>query len=133
MCLFGNTIIMHLRFTQNLKILPLKSKFAFTDLLIFHKIFYGNTYIKLPDYLIKVTDNDINHLRTSHLDKLCLKCIIHPRVNVFSDSYFHRTYFFLLIFSSNLKGHKKKRHIIYFTSHSFNRSLNFNLIFLYLY
>ena len=76
----------------DLKILPLKAKFAFTDLILFHKIFYGNTCIKLPDYLARVTDDDLHRLRTSRLDKLCLKCIILPRVKVFSDSYFHRTY-----------------------------------------
>ena len=76
----------------DLKILPLKAKFAFTDLILFHKIFHGNTCIKLPDYLARVTDDDLHRLRTSRLDKLCLKCTILPRVKVFSDSYFHRTY-----------------------------------------
>jgi len=76
----------------DLKILPLTSKFIFTDLLLFHKIFYDNSFIKMPNYITHVTVEDIQRLRSSRLDRLSLKCTLLPRVQVFIDSFFHRTY-----------------------------------------
>ena len=76
----------------DLKILPLEAKFEFTDLLLFHKIFYGTMCIKMPDYITPVLDEDIQRLRSSHLDKLSLKCLISPRISVFRYSYFYRSY-----------------------------------------
>ena len=76
----------------DLKILPLETKFVFTDLLLFHKIFYGTTCINMPDYITPVLDEDLQRLRTTHLDELSLKSLITPRISAFQDSYFHRSY-----------------------------------------
>ena len=82
----------YLKRLYDLKILPLSSKFLYTDLLLFHKIFYDYSLIKMPCYITHATDEDIQRLRSSRLDNLSLKCTHPPRVQVFSDSYFQRTY-----------------------------------------
>ena len=73
-----------------LKILPLQEKFMFTDLLLFHKIFHGLICIEFPSYISRVSEEDINRLRNSRLDQGCVKCTIHPRVDAFKSSFFHR-------------------------------------------
>ena len=74
----------------DLNILPLREKFIFTDLLLFHKIYHGTTCIKLPSYISKVSEEDIGRLRVSRLDHECVKCTIHPRVDAFKSSFFFR-------------------------------------------
>ena len=46
----------------------------------------------MPEYIVPVSDDDINRLRNSHLDKLCLKSTISPNVLAFSQSYFYRCF-----------------------------------------
>ena len=73
-----------------LKILPLREKFMFTDLLLFHKIFHGLTCIEFPSYMSRVSEEDIHRLRNSRLDPGCVKSTIHPRVDTFKSGFFHR-------------------------------------------
>jgi len=77
---------------RDLKILPIADRFIYSDLILFHKIFYCTSIIKMPNYIEPVTDDDINRLRNSHLDQLSLKCTILPHVTAFSQSYFFRCF-----------------------------------------
>ena len=38
---------------KNLDLMPMEFKFRFTDLVMFHNIYYGQSVIKLPDYITK--------------------------------------------------------------------------------
>ena len=76
----------------DLKIMPLSSKFIFTDLILFHQIFYELSVIQMPDYITRVTDDDIGRLRSSHLDALSLKCSVESTLEVFRQCFFFRTF-----------------------------------------
>ena len=45
-------------------LLPLKFRFIFSDLLLFHQIFYKKSSIKLPVYYTKYTGDERKRLRT---------------------------------------------------------------------
>ena len=45
---------------KKLKLLPFKYKFIFSDLLLFHEIFYQKTGIELPRYYIRYTVEEQN-------------------------------------------------------------------------
>ena len=80
-----------------LDILPIKFKFLFSDLILFHKIVYNNVDIKLPNYVTKVKPQDIKCNTRSNIfisngrDKLKFKCTLLPKINAFKNSYFVRT------------------------------------------
>ena len=44
---------------------PIKYRFIFSDLLLFHKIFYKKCNIDLPEYYVKYSDEDRKRLRSS--------------------------------------------------------------------
>ena len=86
---------------NQLNILPIKSRFDYHDLKIFHSIVNGFSCVKLPEY-IKPFDG--TRLRNSHLDHKCFRSSILPQrllsnrhfENVsnqgFSNSYHYRTH-----------------------------------------
>ena len=77
----------------NLDLLPIKEKFMYTDLSLFHKIINNNICIPMPHYLRLVTLDEIrNGLRYTHLDPLCFKHELGPCKQVFNNSFFPRTY-----------------------------------------
>ena len=43
--------------------MPMEYKFRYTDLILFHNIYNGQSVIKLPDYLTPISYNDRTRLR----------------------------------------------------------------------
>ena len=84
---------------KQLEILPLSLKFDLNDLVMFHKMLYKpSDYCRLPHYLVQndAAMRDRQSQRqtrsVSSSDSLQFTCNIIPRVDAFSDSFFHRTY-----------------------------------------
>ena len=50
---------------RDLDLLPLRYRFMFSDLVLFHKIYNNDSCIKLPSYLQPFTDADRNRLRSN--------------------------------------------------------------------
>ena len=74
----------------NLDLLPIKEKFMYTDLSLFHKIINNNICIPMPHYLRLVTlDENRNGLRYTHLDPICFKHELGPCKQVFNNSFSH--------------------------------------------
>ena len=103
----------YLKRLKDLDILPLREKFYYSDLVLFHKIYYGKSITKLPDYLHAITNEDRSRLRSNigppqyysqastidlgtiranRYDNLSLKCSIEPKVAAFKHSYFFRAH-----------------------------------------
>ena len=82
---------------RSLDLLPMKSKFVFTDLVLFYNIVYELVNIKLPNYVIKWESKDVlKSTRSTHCiaegsDKLKFKCTVVPKVKSFENSFFVRT------------------------------------------
>ena len=98
---------------KNLELLPLKYKFIFSDLLLFHEIFYKNTCIELPGCYTKFSGEERRRLRsvinppdyfggstqTLNLQKpresknceLSLKCTLNNTNVKYKSSFFFRT------------------------------------------
>ena len=87
----------------NLEILPMKQRFAYADLLFFHRILIRDICVRLPEYIDLIPieevipaqsadDESLPRLRSTHKDPLYFVCKIDPRVNVFKQSYFYRTH-----------------------------------------
>ena len=68
---------------KQLDILPISIRFDLKDLTYFHSIFYGLSEVKFPDYLSHFQGSK---LRRCHLDNLCIKSSIHPKVPQNLDS-----------------------------------------------
>ena len=81
----------------NLDLLPMESKFIFSDLVLFFKIISETVSIKLPGYVSKVEPSHVKRVTRSTssiaagMDNCTYKCNIMPTVNAFKDSYFYRT------------------------------------------
>ena len=81
-----------------LDVLPIKSKFMFTDLVLFHRIVYGSVCIKLPYYVVKWEPKDVvKCTRNSKCifdgsDKLKFRCTVRPKVKAFEYSFFVRSF-----------------------------------------
>ena len=82
-----------------LKILPIESKFIFNDIIMFHRIFYDLSVVRLPKYIVTYDRNNANaglFLRQTRqfnsLDRLKVRCTVTPRVNAFKNSFFYRTH-----------------------------------------
>ena len=60
---------------EQLQIIPIKFRFQFHDLIMFHSIVYGLSPCKLPSFLSLFNSNN---LRSPHLDNLCLVSSITP-------------------------------------------------------
>jgi hypothetical protein len=82
---------------RELDILPMKNKFIFSDLTLFHKIIYETVQIKLPNYVIRIEAQDIKHATKSNIliskgtDQLKFKCNTLPKINAFKNCFFVRT------------------------------------------
>ena len=61
---------------KQLKILPIKFRFDYHDIKMFHSIVYGISTIQFPDYIKPFGGS---RLRNSHLDHKCYTCSITPR------------------------------------------------------
>ena len=79
---------------HELDILPIREKFLYTDLSLFHKIINNNICISFPAYLRLVTRTEIvtHRLRSTRLDPLCFKHDFGPCKEVFNNSFFPRSY-----------------------------------------
>ena len=62
------------------------------DLLLFHKIVYNTSPIKLPSYIVPYDGN--SRLRRCHLDEFSFICNLTPKgsMNPFSNSFFYKTH-----------------------------------------
>ena len=81
---------------RDLDILPLSAKFNYNDLKMFHKIFYRLLPLHFPSFLHPfdpTVDNDRPSTR-QQLDKdaTYVECDERPRIDVFKESFFYRTY-----------------------------------------
>ena len=83
---------------KQLNILPIKFRFDYHDLKIFHEIVNGFSCVKLPSYIESFRGN---RLRASHMDSKCYVSTVMPRnlqnnhsgsVRGFSSSYFYRAH-----------------------------------------
>ena len=74
-------------------LLPISKKFMFSDLKLFHKIFYGTTPTLLPSFLHKY-DRISDYRRYTRLqnnrDSTDIICTEQPRSDTFVHSYFYR-------------------------------------------
>ena len=89
---------------KQLNFLPLYYKFTFNDLLLFHKIIYNLSPVKLPNYLYFYESR--RRLRSCHLDHLSLVSDIRPTISakysrnsvdgteckIFESSFFYRSH-----------------------------------------
>jgi hypothetical protein len=50
---------------RDLDLLPMESKFDYTDLVMFHNIYHKRSTIELPSYIIPITTNDRGRLRAN--------------------------------------------------------------------
>jgi len=80
-----------------LEILPLKDKMKVADILMFYKIANNLSCVQLPEYLKRVDYNSLpntrKHSKTiENKDSLTYMCTIRPVIDVFINSFFHRTY-----------------------------------------
>ena len=103
----------YLRRLHNLDLLPMGYKFDYTDILLFYKIYYNKSVIKLPSYLTPIDDNDRSRFRTTikppdyytrmqtlnmsamrndRLDILSLKCNIEAKSPALKNNFFYRTH-----------------------------------------
>ena len=106
----------YLKRLKELDILPMEYKFAYTDLIEFHKIHHKKSVVKIPQYLTPYTDSDRSRLRTrirhpnhyncslssdgsnlsqirsNRYDASSLKCTIEAPTPVFKKSFFFRTH-----------------------------------------
>ena len=75
----------------------MKSKFIFSDLVLFYKIVRDMVRIDLPGYVSKVEPHHVRRVTRSTsaiaegVDNSTNKCNAKPTVNAFRDSYFYRT------------------------------------------
>ena len=97
---YGSNHHMYLIHCKQLNILPVKFRFDFHDLKMFHSIVYGFSCVKLPDY---IRPFEGSRLRNCHLDAKCYVSTIQPKRSAsnrnfdsvtrcsFSSSFFYRT------------------------------------------
>ena len=96
---YSTSYHLYLVHCKQLNILPIKFRFDFHDLKMFHSIVYGYSCVELPDY---VKPFHGARLRNSHLDKKCYVCTIQPNIKnhnfntasqgILSQSFFFRTH-----------------------------------------
>ena len=113
---------------KDLDLMPMEFKFKFTDLIMFHQIYNNRSVIKLPHYLIPITNNDrgrlrsnirqperlheyessgmpdLNRRRNNRFDGFSLKCTIEGRARSFKSGFFFRTHSDWNDLPSELKG-----------------------------
>ena len=113
---------------KNLDLMPMEYKFRFTDLVMFHNIYHGQSVIKLPNYIVPMTYNDctrlrrtirqppqfnevescglpdLNQRRTNRYDSFSLKSVIEAKTRSFKSGFFFRTHLQWNDLPSELKG-----------------------------
>ena len=113
---------------KDLDLMPMEFKFKFTDLVMFHNIYNDRSVIKLPHYLIPITNNDrcrlrsnirqperlhesessgmpdLNCRRNNRFDRFSLKCTIEAKARSFKGGFFFRTHTEWNDLPSELKG-----------------------------
>ncbi|MCP4458099.1 MAG: hypothetical protein GY816_08775 [Cytophagales bacterium] len=103
---------------RDLDLMPMIYKLQFTDLVMFHSIYNSGSVIKLPNYLLPLTNNergrlrtnirppvrlgntdqsvsnilDLNERRTNRYDRFSLKSVIEAKTRPFRTSFFFRTH-----------------------------------------
>jgi hypothetical protein len=101
---------------RDLDLMPMEFKFKFTDLIIFHQIYNGQSVVKLPSYLLPMNNTDrsrlrsnvrppvrlldsdttgvpdLNNRRNNRHDRLSLKCEVEGRARSFKSGFFFRTH-----------------------------------------
>ena len=91
-----NTQTTYIQKCRQVDLLPISSRFDLTELVVFHKIVYELSPVKLPSYLTFY--NGISRLRSSHFDRLTIISNVHPRsnaensTNALGNSFFYRTH-----------------------------------------
>ena len=111
---------------RDLDLLPLIKKFEYTDLLVFHKVYYNLSVNKLPVYLRPLEDEDrisrlrpvikpptymsgqegihkLPSMRANQLDRLSLKCSIEATSPAFKSSFFFRAHLLWNLLPMNIK------------------------------
>ena len=73
---YGANYHLYLVHCRQLNILPIKFRFDFNDLKMFHSIVHGFSCVKLPEYIIPFQGS---RLRTCHLDSKSFVSTIQPR------------------------------------------------------
>ena len=81
---------------KDLSILPIKSKFALNDLILFYKIVNCLVPIDLPVHFTFIKHNDVKYTRkTANIidekDVTSIKCSIKPSCEIFRNCFFYRT------------------------------------------
>ena len=74
----------YLQKCRQVRILPLKKRLDYNDLVLLYKVIHNLIPLKLPFYLTFYEGN--SRLRTCHLDHLSLVSSINPKTNVISDT-----------------------------------------------
>ena len=101
---------------RDLDLLPMESRFDYTDLVMFHNIYHEKSIVKLPSYITPITNNDRGRLRVNirqpdrlnqpessvlsslsqrrinRLDNFSLKSTVEAKSRPFKGSYFFRTH-----------------------------------------
>lgn len=110
---------------KDLDLLPLISKFEYSDLLVFHKVYHKQSVIEMPDYLKALTEHDISRLRSvinppyhlsghsgskkvssirsNKLYRLSLKCTAEASSPAFKSSFFFRTHLLWNLLPTDIK------------------------------
>lgn len=87
---------MFLERQQELKILPMKLKFIFNDIVMFYKIVNGLVPITLPSCISACTPSDVRYTRRNAAihelaDSSTFQCSVTPNCEQFRHSFFYRT------------------------------------------
>ena len=101
---------------RDLDLMPMEYKFTYTDLVMFHNIYYDRSVVKLPQYLVPVTSTDRSRFRSNirpperfsqpessgvpdnsarrnnRFDDMSLKCSVEAKTRSFKNSFFFRTH-----------------------------------------
>ena len=94
-----NTTTMYIQKCRQVNILPVAGRFDLSELILFHKVVYELSPVKLPSYLSFF--NGVSRLRSCHFDKHTIISSVHPKSNAYgatnsrsplSNSYFYRTH-----------------------------------------
>ena len=65
---------------------------AHADVLLFHRIIHQTVDIKLPHYLRQISHEELSIFGSDHMDLTHVVCEIEERLDIFSFSFFNRTY-----------------------------------------
>ena len=82
---------------RDLDILPMKYKFIFSDITLFHNIINNNVQINLPNYVERIEPQEVLSVTRSNItiskgiDHLQYRCKVLPKINAFKNTFFVRT------------------------------------------